>query len=66
MLMKLVNVPVDQCDYPSQPRSHKPPGYIESLAANILKNGQQVPVIGFTANGASSLLTAAAAWRQSA
>jgi len=51
MALKLVNVPVELCDYPSQPRSHKPPGYIESLAANIKAHGQQVPVIGWMANG---------------
>ena len=51
MSLKLVNVPEGLCDYPSQPRSFKPAGYIESLAANIEANGQQVPVIGWTANG---------------
>ncbi len=44
MSLKLLNAPEGLCDYPSQPRSFKPSGYIESLAANIKANGQQVPV----------------------
>jgi ParB family chromosome partitioning protein len=47
MTLKLVSIPVELCDYASQPRSHKRVGYIESLAANIKANGQKVPVIGW-------------------
>jgi ParB family transcriptional regulator, chromosome partitioning protein len=51
MALRIGNIATELCDYPSQPRSYKPPGYIESLAANIKANGQKVPVLGWTANG---------------
>lgn len=56
MSLKLINVPEEICDYPSQPRSYKPPGFIESLASNIKANGQQVPCIGWMANGRYQLI----------
>jgi ParB family transcriptional regulator, chromosome partitioning protein len=51
MGLRLINVPIEICDYPSQPRSHKPPDYINSLAANIRAIGQKDPVLGWMANG---------------
>jgi hypothetical protein len=51
MRVKLTNVLVDQCDYPSQPCSHEKPSYIEALAAKFKANGQQVPAIGWMTNG---------------
>jgi ParB family chromosome partitioning protein len=50
MLMKLLNVPVDQCDYPSQPRSRLDLEYCRSLGLNMKTNGgQKVPAIGWFA-----------------
>jgi ParB family chromosome partitioning protein len=51
MVGKLINQPQESCVYSSQPRSYKPPGYIESLAANIKANGQKVPGLGWMENG---------------
>jgi ParB family transcriptional regulator, chromosome partitioning protein len=49
--LRLLEVPEKLCDFPLQPRSYRPPGYIESLSANIKANGQLVPAIGWGCNG---------------
>lgn len=50
-LPQLINVPVAQCDYPSQPRSRIDEDYILRLGKNMLAHGQKVPVIGFFRGG---------------
>ena len=48
MSTTLIHVPVDQCDYPSQPRSNPDPAYCRSLGESMKATGQQVPIIGYT------------------
>lgn len=48
MTLNLKMVPVEKCDYPSQPRSNPDPDYCRRLGASMKAIGQQVPIIGFT------------------
>jgi ParB family chromosome partitioning protein len=45
---QLIKVPVNQCDYPDQPRSALDPDYCRGLGENMKTGGQKVPVIGYT------------------
>jgi ParB family chromosome partitioning protein len=47
LVIELKKVPVELCDYPSQPRSHYDAEYCRGLGENMKAHGQKVPVIGF-------------------
>jgi ParB family chromosome partitioning protein len=48
MPLQLKKVPVELCDYPSQPRSQLDPDYCRRLGESIKAHGQKVPIIGWT------------------
>ncbi len=47
MSTNLINIRVDKCDYPSQPRSCPDLDYCRSLGESMRTVGQQVPIIGY-------------------
>jgi ParB family transcriptional regulator, chromosome partitioning protein len=49
MAPQLKKVPVDQCDYPSQPRSKLDHEHCLRLGKSMQTHGQKVPIIGHTA-----------------
>lgn len=51
MPLQLKKVPIDMCDYPSQPRSTLDPAHCRRLGESMRAHGQQVPLIGYTAGG---------------
>lgn len=51
MGIQLIKVPAEQCDYRLQPRSNLDPVYCDSLGESMQAIGQQVPIIGYFAEG---------------
>jgi ParB family chromosome partitioning protein len=48
MSYRLIDVPTEKCDYPSQPRSKPDPIYCRSLGESMKAIGQKVPILGYT------------------
>ena len=48
MAYRLIEVPTEKCDYPSQPRSKPDPAYCRSLGESMKAIGQKVPILGYT------------------